>query len=119
MVLIVDEDDGFRNGLAENLRDDGHQVVEYGSPSEIPSFKGLAKPQLLITDYQMEGEDGLRLAHRFHDVHTDVPVIIVTSHWSEHLDAAVNAHPLLNLSRKPLEYSEFHKLVHRLVRGDR
>jgi DNA-binding NtrC family response regulator len=115
MVLIVDDDEAFRHGLAENLRDDGHRVVEYGSPEEMPALETLPQPRLLITDYQMRGEDGLRLARRFHRAHPEVPVIIVTAHWSEHLDAAVSNSPFLNVHRKPVEYGAFHEVVHQLA----
>jgi DNA-binding NtrC family response regulator len=115
MVVIVDDDEGFRHGLAEHLRDDGHPVVEYGSPGELPALETLSRASLLITDYQMPGEDGLRLAQRFHQAHPQVPVIIVTAHWAQHLDAAAQALEYLNLCRKPLEYFGLHELIHKLT----
>jgi DNA-binding NtrC family response regulator len=115
MVVLVDDDEVFRHGLAENLRDDGHQVVEYGSAEELPALHSLAQPTMLITDFLMPGEDGLRLAHRFHAAHPDVPVIILTANWNEHLESAANTHAFLNVHRKPLEYVDFHEIFRRLT----
>jgi DNA-binding NtrC family response regulator len=115
MVVIVDDDEGFRHGLAEHLREDGHPVAEYGSPAELPALETLAKPRLLITDYQMPGEDGLRLAQRFHQAHPQVPVIIVTAHSGDYLNAATQASEYLSLCRKPLDYFGLHDLIHKLT----
>jgi CheY-like chemotaxis protein len=115
MVVIVDDDSSFRSGLAEHLRDDGHTVAEYDSPAALPPLESLAPPSLLITDYQMPGEDGLRLAKRLHAVHPNVPVIIVTAYWTEHLDAEANGLGFVTVHRKPCDYFDFHDLVHRLA----
>jgi len=117
MVLIVDDDEGFRHGLAEHLREDGHSVREYGSPAELPSLDTLSGTTLLITDYHMPGEDGLRLAERFHHANPQVPVIIVTAHWGQHLDAVAKKLDYLSLCQKPLDYFSFHELVHRISDG--
>ena len=115
LVVVVDDDEGFRHGLAEHLRDDGHEVLEYGAPDQLPAFETLSRTKLLISDYQMPGEDGLRLAQRFHQTHPQVPVIIVTAYWGEHLNAAANNSGYLNLCRKPLDYFGFHALIHKLT----
>jgi CheY-like chemotaxis protein len=100
MVLIIDDDEAFRHGLAEHLR---------------PALTTLSAPTLLITDYQMPGEDGLSLARRFHEVYPEVPVLIVTAQWSDYLNRASEAWGFLTMHRKPLDYFEFHKLIHRLA----
>jgi DNA-binding NtrC family response regulator len=115
MVLIIDDDEAFRHGLAEHLREDGHPVTAYGSPAELPALTTLSAPTLLITDYQMPGEDGLSLARRFHEVYPEVPVLIVTAQWSDYLNRASEAWGFLTMHRKPLDYFEFHKLIHRLA----
>lgn len=38
MVLSVDDNDGWRNALAENLRDDGQAVTDYANPADVPPF---------------------------------------------------------------------------------
>ena len=115
MVVIVDDDEGFRHGLAEHLRDDGHKVAEYGSPCELPALETLSRASLLITDYQMPGEDGLHLAQRFHAANPQIPVIIVTAYGSEHLSRLATDLTFLSLYPKPLDYFGFHQLIHKLT----
>jgi FixJ family two-component response regulator len=111
MVLLIDDDEDFRQGLAGVLRDDGFTVLEYGAAHELPSLDSLAKVCLLITDYQLPGQNGLDLADQYHAVNPSVPIVLVTAHWSERLEAAVAARPYLHLCRKPLDYTEIEPLL--------
>jgi DNA-binding NtrC family response regulator len=106
MVLLVDDDDAFRSGLAENLREDGHRVRDFATPAELPPLTSFVEVSVLITDYQMSGEDGLALADRFHEAHPRAPVFMITSYWTEHLEAEARARRYLTLLRKPLDYEE-------------
>lgn len=111
MVLLLDDDDDFRHALAANLCDDGFRVRQFGRPSDVPplhSFDGLT---MLILDYQMGGEDGLTFADRFHATHPDVPVVMVTAYWSDHLDAEVARRSFMRLCRKPVDYDELAQMI--------
>lgn len=106
LVLLVDDDIDFRQGLAGALRDDGFDVWECAGPHELPSPDVLARARLLITDYQMPGRNGLDLADDYHAVHPSVPIVLVTAHRSPLLEAEVAARPYLRLLSKPFDYSE-------------
>lgn len=111
MVLLIDDDDIFRSGLAANLRDDGHRVEDFGSPADLPALTSFEEVSVLITDYQIAGEDGLALADRFHGAHPQAPVFMVTSYWTEHLEAEAARRDFLTLLRKPLDYDEIARLL--------
>lgn len=114
-VLVVDDDTVFREGLAEVLRDDGHPVVAYASPQELPPLDQLGNVSVVLTDYDTAGETGVELSDRFQAAHPDVPVIIVTAHWSHHLVRSVETRTGVRLSQKPLDYDELHALIHEVV----
>jgi two-component system, NtrC family, nitrogen regulation response regulator GlnG len=106
MVLLLDDDGDFRSALAANLIDDGYRVEHYACAADMPpltSFEGLT---MLILDYQMQGEDGLSFADRFHAAYPEVPVVIVTAYWSDYLDAEAAARKFLTLRRKPVDYED-------------
>jgi len=109
-VLLVDDDEDFRHGLAENLRDDGHRVLEYSRPDEIPDAQ-LPAADLVITDYMMNGEDGLAFANRLHRSHPNVPVILVTAYSTVQVEKAVAASGFISLLHKPLDYMRMEKLI--------
>jgi CheY-like chemotaxis protein len=67
---------------------------------------------LLITDYNMPGIDGLTLATRLRRLHPGLPVIFITATArDDHLrqQAAVLAAPILE---KPLDFDELDQLIH-------
>jgi two-component system nitrogen regulation response regulator GlnG len=113
MVLLLDDDEGFRTALGELLREDGHSVRAYGSITEMPPLDEITGPAALITDYQLGGsEDGLAFAQRFHAAHPRVPVILATAFATDYLTQAVDALPYVSLIRKPLDYGHLHTLLH-------
>lgn len=115
VILVVDDDQEFRSGLAENLRDDGHEVREFGTLREIPPFNALASVQAVISDYQLPNEEnGLAFADAFHASHPEVPVVLITAYWSQYLATEAERRRYLHLCRKPVDYEELHELLHRV-----
>jgi len=114
-ILLVDDDPSFRHGLAGVLGDDGHEVFAYAFPDEVPEDSRLEGVTLLITDYEMPGENGVAFADRFHAAHPDVPVLLVTAYRTHPIDAQVATRPFLTALSKPLDYEHFHEFIHGLV----
>jgi DNA-binding NtrC family response regulator len=111
MVLLLDDDRDFRSALAANLADDGIAVREYAHPHEVPPLGSFERLSMLIIDYQLRGEDGLTFADRFHAVHPEVPVVMVTAYWTAHLEAEAARRGYLTLRRKPIDYDEIARLL--------
>lgn len=112
MVLLLDDDDSFRNALAENLRDDGYRVVDYGAAQDLPPFTALSDVKVLVTDYDLPGTNGLTFADRFHAAYPNVPIIMVTGACTRHLEAQAAARGFVSVLQKPLEYDKLHRLLH-------
>jgi two-component system nitrogen regulation response regulator GlnG len=116
MILLVDNDEDFRHGLAENLRDDGHQVLEFSRPGDLPPLAQLGAVELAVTDYLMEGgENGLAFAHRFHGARPKVPVVLLTAYSTAQIEAAAARSGFISLLHKPLDYGQLQRIISRLV----
>jgi DNA-binding NtrC family response regulator len=112
-ILLIDDDEDFRRGLAENLRDDGYAVQEYAAPGEVPpQLPGI---ELAITDYLMAGENGLSFARRFHAAHSSVPVVLVTAYSTPAVEQEAAASNFIALLHKPVRYERLHRLVEHLA----
>jgi DNA-binding NtrC family response regulator len=111
MVLLLDDDDDFRLALAAHLIDDGYEVAHFPTPAHLPRLASLQGLTMLILDYQMQGEDGLSFADRFHVVHPDVPIVMVSAYRSEFLKAATAARGFIALRAKPIDYEELARML--------
>ena len=77
-LLLVDDEPGLREPLAEYLSGQGFSVLEAESAAAARTTLGEATPDLVLLDIMMPGEDGLSLCR--HLVETrDLPVILLTA----------------------------------------
>jgi len=86
-ILLIDDDPSSRLGLSGALGDDGHKVFAFAFPAQVPADGRLLDGTLLVTDYEMPGENGMEFADRFHAARPDVPVVLMTAfrtHASRH-----------------------------------
>jgi len=90
-VLLVEDDDGFRRGLAGVLRArfpsmvideaaDGTAAME-----KVKSFP----PQLIFMDIKLPGQNGMEITGRIKALHPDINVLFLTNYdFPEYRDAA-------------------------------
>jgi DNA-binding NtrC family response regulator len=115
-ILLVDDDDAFRVGLAENLREDGHAVRDFSGSAAIPTEHPFAGYDVLITDFRMDGvETGLDLASQFRRELPDTPVVVVTAFADDRLDHEIEQLPGITLLGKPIDYDALHAVIRRVV----
>ena len=79
-VALIDDDEAFRNALAERLSLDDLQVAAFASAeaalkSVSESFEGV-----VVTDLRMPGMDGRQLVERLNGLDPDLPVVMMTGH---------------------------------------
>jgi len=111
MVVLVDDDESFRSALAETLREDGHAVLEFASAVDVPSLHTLPAVDVVITDYDMPGKNGLAFADTIHTEHPHVPVILVTALPTSDLVAQTAVRTYIRLLAKPLNYAELRNVL--------
>ncbi len=80
-LLVIDDDAAFRDGLAETLRDLGHDVNEAANGEEGLTLFDAARPDLVFLDLRMPGLDGLSVLKRLRGdaAAPSVPVIVLTA----------------------------------------
>jgi DNA-binding NtrC family response regulator len=116
-VLLVDSDECFRNGLAENLRDDGHTVFECAAATEVPALGSMGGLTTAVVDYSPGTVDGLVLADAIHQAYPAAAIILITPCWSDGTEVAPPAQPFIHVQSRPFDYAILHDLIHRLGAG--
>ena len=111
MILLLEDDNAFREALEILLECDGHSVLAFPSPANVPALDTLRGLTALIVDFEMPTENGLSFADRFHEAHPHVPVIMVSAHDGQKLETAVAQRKYLTVERKPVEYERIAALL--------
>jgi two-component system response regulator GlrR len=79
-ILFVDDDAGLRHLLALRLTSAGYAVETASSGVEALGRAADFQPDLVITDIQMEGMDGMQLFDALRRNAPTLPVVVLTAH---------------------------------------
>ena len=79
-ILIVDDDTDLLELLSIRLTAAGYKVDAVESAEAALNYLDVTRPQLLISDMQMSGMDGMALFEHVHRNLPTLPVIILTAH---------------------------------------
>src|SRR5215831_4960694 len=85
-VLIVCDDDKFREQLAQYLREEGFQIVEANNTSKGCTLIREGKASLVLTDWDLsmhcsspeEPSTALEILRTCHEVNALLPVVVMT-----------------------------------------
>jgi two-component system response regulator GlrR len=79
-ILIVDDDPDLLRLLSMRLAGAGYRVAAVGSAEEALVKIAMERPQLVVSDVQLPGRDGLALFDAIRAQHPSLPVILLTAH---------------------------------------
>lgn len=120
-VLVIDDNETMREGMAATVRRMGHEVdVASGGAAGLALFKARGA-DLVVTDLKMDGMSGMAVLEAVRDADPSVPTLIVTAHGN--VETAVEAMRLgaLDFLQKPFVPEVLRLKVQRAleVRGER
>ena len=79
-LLLVDDDPDLLKLLSMRLTAAGYHVTAVGSAEDALAQLDVARPQLVVSDVQLPGRDGLALFDAIRQRHPALPVILLTAH---------------------------------------
>jgi two-component system, NtrC family, response regulator AtoC len=115
-VLVVDDDPEVRQLIEAALRDVGFEISLAGSGEEALALIAVDDYDVVVTDLQMPGMNGLEVCERIAQIRPDVPVVILTGQGT--LDAAVGAIRVgaYDFVTHPLALQPFQLVIERAAR---
>jgi two-component system response regulator GlrR len=102
-ILIVDDEPALLKLLAMRLRLEGFDVTTAESGERALAQLAVSQPQLVVSDLQMGGMDGMALFATIQRQHPSLPVIILTAHGSIPAAVAATKRGVFNYLTKPFE----------------
>ncbi len=79
-ILIVDDEPNYLIIIAELLKDEGFDVFTASSGKEALDICKEVDLDLILTDMQMEGMDGMELLTNVKELYAGLPVIVITAY---------------------------------------
>jgi DNA-binding NtrC family response regulator len=115
-ILIVDDEEGIREAMAEKLRHEGYEVETAESAEAALARVSRFEPSIIVTDLRMAGLSGLDLLEKVRDTLPGIDVVVMTAH--EDMQTAVEAMKAgaFDYLVKPVGLSALADLIERCLR---
>ena len=88
-ILIIDDEDSIRDYLSMMLEREGYEVTACENGKKGLKLNSQGGFDVVITDIQLPGMDGLEILGALRDTDPKIPVIIITGHASQ--ESAIDA----------------------------
>jgi DNA-binding NtrC family response regulator len=118
-ILVVDDEPGIRELLAEILADEGHSVQVAENATVARELRSRARPDLVLLDIWMPDADGITLLKEWSaNGLLTMPVIMMSGHGT--IDTAVEATRIgaTDFLEKPFAQQKLLGAVRRVLRSD-
>lgn len=115
-VWVVDDDQGMRWVVEQALEQANIPVQTFSLATDALKELSNSKPAVVISDIRMPETDGISFMQQIHQLHPELPVIIMTAHSD--LDSAVQAYQggAFEYLPKPFDMDEAVALVERALK---
>ena len=81
-VLVVDDEKSIRTLCAEELGEEGYEVITTGQGKGVLGLIASVRPAVVVLDIRMEDCDGLDLLQVIRQAHPDLPIVLNTAYDS-------------------------------------
>ena len=118
-ILVVDDSAEFRMLLIDELLIEGYTVFEAESKNGALKLIAEKHVDLIVTDVQMPGGDGLELLREINASQSSAPPVIVMSGFSNYTEEEIMAHGAAAFIAKPFNLNRFIEVVQVTFNGGR
>ena len=118
-ILVVEDDDSFREDLIAALESEGYQVTGCANGARALELATQEPFDLVISDVRMAGIDGLETLERFQSQQPSVATLVITGYTAEADSIRAVRLGVGDYLKKPFRLDEFLSAVERLLRRHR
>lgn len=117
VIAIVDDDGAIRTGLSSLLRSEGYQIHLFESADAFLDSSLRAGIDLVITDIQMDGTNGLDLQEILKYRQPNLPMLVMTAFPQPDLRSRALAQGARCFMCKPFEAEELLGCIRKALTG--
>lgn len=117
-IVIVDDDDLFRESVGQNLVDAGYQIREFeNGPSALDFLSDSGDADLILLDWKMPGMNGIEVLRQLRNTNTQVPVIFLTALTDQIYEEAALLSGAVDFVEKSRSFSILLKRIQLILAG--
>ena len=117
-VILVDDDDLFRESLGRNLSDAGYAVSDFArGASALDHLLGGGQANLVILDWKMPEMNGIEVLKRIRAASLEVPAIFLTALTDQIYEEAALATGAIDFVEKSRSFSILEKRIGLILDG--
>lgn len=118
-IIVIDDDNGIRNGLVEWLQQRGYHACAAQTLEQIQSQIQSGERGVLLVDIHLSDGDGLDLIRRLRTSGNDIIVCVMSSpEWLLERSEDIRAAKVFQVFEKPLNKNDIDQFLRRLARGE-
>ncbi len=110
-VLLVDDEEHFRQALAKQLSVRGLRVRDVATGGEAIKLIRHKSPEVIILDQKMPGMDGIQTLQELKKISPEVQVIMLTGHGNAESARVTGKHDVFQYLEKPCGIEELIRVV--------
>lgn len=105
-VLLIDDEDRFREALSRQLSNRGFEVLEANNGEDAIKIVRHENPNVVVLDQNMPGMDGIQTLRELKKIRPEVQVIMLTGHGCTDSARVTGKHGVFDYLEKPCELPE-------------
>ena len=105
-ILLVDDDENFRERMARALRDRGHEVRTASGPDDAIRMATEESPECAVVDLRMPGGSGLDVVSALRTIDPATTVVVLTGYGSIATAMEAVRRGALHYLQKPVDADE-------------
>ncbi|MBB6671738.1 response regulator [Cohnella nanjingensis] len=120
-ILIVDDEPVIRKGVMKLLENSHIAITEMREArngEEALLAIAESKPDLIVTDIEMNVMDGLDLIERIREMHADIELIVLTGHADFHYVQRALRHQVADYLLKPITQESLNQVLSKTLLKD-
>lgn len=116
-ILIVDDEENARLGLSKLLAHEGYMVASAATGQEALEYLGRANVQLVISDINMPGMNGLLFLRELARNYPSLHVIMITAYGGVESYLEAMNYGAFEYLHKPVKLEELKSVLRKLTNG--
>jgi FixJ family two-component response regulator len=105
LIAVIDDEDAVRKALRRLLQSTGLAVETFSGGAEFLDSLLMHLPECAVLDLHMPGVNGFNVLARLAEMHSRVPVVVITGHDSPEAEECAISGKASAYLRKPIKDS--------------